>query len=78
MAHHNSTPESVLNAPWLTPVTLWSHDWPNRYNRRHFRTKSGKVVNMTKQVDTFNKNVPATQADLIAAVHGYAFKVDTE
>ena len=41
MAFHNSTPESVLNAPCPTVGVLWLHTGPNRYDRRHATTRTG-------------------------------------
>ena len=39
MTHHNSTPQSVLDAPSLTPVTVHEHKGFTRSERRHGLTR---------------------------------------
>lgn len=49
MAHHNSTPASVLEAPGITRTFVEGTEFsgPNRAERRHFKTASGRVIHLT-------------------------------
>ena len=37
MAHHNNTPQSILDAPPMSVIWLVVHKAPNRRNRRHVK-----------------------------------------
>lgn len=41
MAHHNSTPQTVLDAPAFQPRWFYRHTGTNRAGRRHVQTPSG-------------------------------------
>lgn len=54
MAHHNSTPKSILDAPAPTFGFVVEHSYPNRAERRHAWTREGKRLNVPK-----SKQAPA-------------------
>ena len=60
MAHHNSTPTSVLEAPTLKPRWVIRHDGPNRRDRRKLTTATGKVRTIGKHFQ-----LPATNSPLV-------------
>lgn len=51
MAHHNSTPDQILDAPSITVEYLHEHSGSgrNREQRRHYRTKNGATRNIPKR-----------------------------
>jgi hypothetical protein len=59
MAHHNSTPESVLKAPVLTPVVVYESTGLNRRDRR-WRTvlPTGRRVFIPKRFQRPATNTP--------------------
>lgn len=58
MAHHGSTPLSVLAAPLLEPRWVHEHTGPNRFARRHFFTKTGALRTIPKALRQPATNVP--------------------
>ena len=41
LAYHNSTPDSVLDAPAIRPRWFVRYRFPDRHDRRHARTANG-------------------------------------
>lgn len=58
MAHHDSTPETVLNAPSKTVEYIHEHTGESRQERRHDRTPSGKWYFIPKRYQARSFNTP--------------------
>lgn len=62
MAHHNSTPESVLNAPEQTVIVVSAQPYHNRAARRHVVTPEGKRIRIPKAAQQPAMNEPYRKA----------------
>lgn len=60
---HNSTPESVLNAPEQTVKYIHENTGSNRRDRRHGYTKTGKHYIIPKAYRDPATNVPYRKPD---------------
>lgn len=61
MAHHNSTPKPILDAPKHTPKWIVHHTGRNRQQRRHLTLPlTGRVVTIPKPF-----RAPATNTTLV-------------
>jgi hypothetical protein len=58
MAHHNNTPESVLNAPEQTVIVVSAQPYHNRAARRHVVTPEGKRIRIPKDAQEQAMNKP--------------------
>lgn len=56
MAHHNSTPQPILDAPTSEPLPIIEHTGPNRQQRRHVRTKTGATHFVPKHLQQKGTN----------------------
>lgn len=62
MAHHNSTPESVLNAPPQRVIFVSEQSYQNRETRRHVQLSSGRRIFIPKAVQVPAMNEPYRKA----------------
>lgn len=62
MAHHNNTPESVLNAPGQVIIVVSAQPYHNRAARRHVVTPEGKRIRIPKAVQEQAMNEPYRKA----------------
>ena len=68
MAHHNSTPQSVLDAPVLTPVVFSGQRGFSRAERRHginapAKSRPGAFEKGIAEAKAWGKNIPFSWAD---------------
>lgn len=72
MAHHNSTPRSILEAPVSVPIVVVEHDGPNRQQRRHEAVEGnlpGSVVWLPRPTNVPKRHqLRATNKPLVKAV----------
>lgn len=61
--YHNNTPASVLEAPKQTVKTIHAHTGPNRRERRHGYTQTGKHFIVPAEYREPATNVPFVKED---------------